>query len=469
MRRDATRSSSRPRSARTSTFGWRAAVLVFVIVAAVHSVSPSVQVGDSRLSVAVATQVMRHGALDVESVPVVAALTNKYDVRIHAGHVLPFFPWPAMLFALPGSAAADIAGKDPESLKPSSPNQTWIIEVPTASVLVGLTSVVLALIAFGFAAGSVARRRTFAVGVALLFAFATGAWSTASRALWQHTPSMLFLSLALFCALRVRGAGRVMPLLLGLCLGAALVVRPTNAVAVVAFVVWIFVTHRRKTPMLAAGIAVVLVPFVLVNLAAYGSLLPPYYAGTRVGTEAAIPFFDAAAMYLVSPSRGILVYDPLILVAAIGVWVTIRRGTFTGLNATLVSIVVVQWLVVARYGSTGGSSFGPRLLTDTLPYVVFLALPALATVYDMSWRNATRHGRVALLAFASIVVWSVAVNASGALLRSAYCWSATPVPVDSKPSRIWDWSDPQFLRPAKVLSDGGSLHDVVLETCPASA
>ena len=42
-----------------------------------------------------------------------------------------------------------------------------------------------------------------------------------------------------------------------------------------------------------------------------------------------------------------------------------------------------------------------------------------------------------------------------------------PVLIDEKPSRIWDWSDPQFFRPVKDAWNGASLHDVVLESCSA--
>ena len=63
------------------------------------------------------------------------------------------------------------------------------------------------------------------------------------------------------------------------------------------------------------------------------------------------------------------------------------------------------------------------------------------------------------------MIWSVGVNATGAVLRSGYCWSATPVHVDEDPSRIWDWSDPQFARPYRLALQGESLRTVVLQTC----
>ena len=49
------------------------------------------------------------------------------------------------------------------------------------------------------------------------------------------------------------------------------------------------------------------------------------------------------------------------------------------------------------------------------------------------------------------LVWSVGVNAQGAILRSAWCWNNEPTSVDAHPSKLWDWSDPQFARGLRTL------------------
>lgn len=440
-------------------------MLVFAVVAVVHTVSPSVQVGDSRLSVPVATQVLRHHSLDLSKNQRVTALTNKYDVRTVDGRLLPFFPWPAMLFATPGVVAADVVGVDPGALRPSNPNRTWEIEVPVASTLVALTAVILAVLAFDLVPGELRSRRRFAALIALAYAFTTGAWSTGSRALWQHTPSMFLLGLALLAARRL-DRHRLWAVALGIALAAAFAVRPTNALAVVCFAIWVIGTQRRSIGRLAIGAAVVAVPFVAVNLASYHAILPTYYSGNRLQTEVAIGFFDSLAMFLVSPSRSVFIYDPLVIAAIAGVGLQWRRRRFTSLDVAVVAVVVGQLFVVSRYGSTGGSSYGPRLMTDVLPYVVYLSIPAFVAVFEGGIRAGSAGGRrVVVVAMLVILGWGALVNASGALLRSSYCWSATPVHVDRKPSRIWDWSDPQFLRPVKDAFDGASLHDVVLESC----
>lgn len=108
-------------------------------------------------------------------------------------------------------------------------------------------------------------------------------------------------------------------------------------------------------------------------------------------------------------------------------------------------------------------------MTDVLPFVVFLSIPAFVAVFEGGIRAAVAGGRRMLVVGMLVILgWGALVNASGALLRSSYCWSATPVHDDREPSRIWDWSDPQFFRPVKDAFDGASLHDVVLESCSAA-
>jgi hypothetical protein len=49
------------------------------------------------------------------------------------------------------------------------------------------------------------------------------------------------------------------------------------------------------------------------------------------------------------------------------------------------------------------------------------------------------------------LVWSVGVEAQGAILRSAWCWNNEPTDVDAHPSKLWDWSDPQFARGIRTV------------------
>jgi hypothetical protein len=87
-------------------------------------------------------------------------------------------------------------------------------------------------------------------------------------------------------------------------------------------------------------------------------------------------------------------------------------------------------------------------MTDTLPWWVALAVSGLRArqhARSAAPPAAARSGRLEAVAGGVLVLLSVAVNAPGALSRQAMSWNYLPEDVDLRPSRLWDWSDPQFL------------------------
>ena len=159
--------------------------------------------------------------------------------------------------------------------------------------------------------------------------------------------------------------------------------------------------------------AIVIIPFVAVNVAMYGSVLPPYYSGSRLGSDVAVSFGNTALMYLVSPSRGLLIYDPLVVIVAVtGVWLRLRRGSFTNLELAVCAAVVGHFLVVADFGSTGGASFGPRLMTDMLPFLIYLGIPMVDAVFGSGFRTAMATRRALSITLVVLLGVSVLVNAS---------------------------------------------------------
>ena len=107
-----------------------------------------------------------------------------------------------------------------------------------------------------------------------------------------------------------------------------------------------------------------------------------------------------------------------------------------------------------------------RFFTDIVPVLVVLALPAVEVLARWLAPSPGRSGsgsvpasappklrwQRALVALTLVaLVWSVGVNAQGAILRSAWCWNSEPTQVDAHPSKLWDWSDPQFARGIRTL------------------
>ncbi len=437
---------------------WRVWLALFALTFVVHVTSPNVVVSDSLRSVPVAESILRRGTISLDHyrgrLP-----TPGYGVDIVDGHLYPTFPWAKSLFAVPvvavfdGLHAVGIGPGVKDSLETGSP--AWQVQVLTMSAVVALTTVVIYEIALlGLTVADARRRRRLALAFALVFSFCTSAWSIASRSLWQHGPSMLFLSLALLVALQSRtrpGAIRW----LGLPLAAAYTMRPTNAIPLAAFSIWVAIRHRRHLVAYAAGIALVLGAFVAVNLSAWGIPLPPYYSANRLWTSRLLP--EALVGNLFSPARGLFVFTPVLVLALAGVGLKLRRRQLKGLDLVVLASVVAHWLVistmtppgrpgVAPYAWWGGHSYGPRFFSDMAPFLIFLSLPVLDWLGTPGQRRASFR---AVLAISLVLTGaSFLIHFQGAYFRSSWCWNDQPTNIDVDQARLWDWSDPQFLRGA---------------------
>jgi hypothetical protein len=284
----------------------------------------------------------------------------------------------------------------------------------------------------------IARRfleRRAALGLALLFAFGTAQWSVASRNLFPQGLTVLLLSGALWAVLRAEDHPRAMRWA-GLLLALSFTVRPSNAISCAGIAAYVAVHRRRQLAdfVLWAG------PVAAVFFGYYAwvrhSPIPLYVTSALEP----IPPLEGGAMYLFSPSRGLLVFTPLVLVSAVGAVAALWRGWCRPLAAYLVAIVLVQSSL--SVSTWQGHGYGPRYFTDLLPYFMLFLIPAIEW-----WRETPGTPRRALAAgFLAVAAWGVFTNGRGGTSVAANQWSALPRDVNTARERVWDWSDPQFLR-----------------------
>jgi len=266
--------------------------------------------------------------------------------------------------------------------------------------------------------------------VALIYAFATETWTISSQALWQHGGGELAVIAGLFALVRPRETAA------GVAAGLAAAIRPTNGLFVAALLAWLVAARRkpREFAMAAAAPLLLGIATLAYNLHVFGRIT----GGHSAAFDA--PLASGLAGLLVSPGRGLLVYTPVLLFSFLGLWAWWRdRARWSGPIWPVSAIFAVALVLATSRWPVwwGGHCYGPRLLTDALPCLVLLIVPAL------DWISRAASLRIA---FVLLLGWSVFAQAVGAFCYPNSRWDETPVAVAERPARLWDWRDNPIAR-----------------------
>ncbi len=425
-------------------------MVLFVGVLLAQVSSRNITSTDSIWSIHTALSIIREGNTDLDEYQALIAATRDHDYAVEKidGHLYSLYPIGASLIAVPfvwvidrlSTVVAPVTFAD--YLQHSRSEET---ELFIASCLVALTAIVI----YGLARLFVDQWR--ALALAVIFAFCTSAWSTASRALWQHGPSMLMLAVALYLILLAK-ARPALSQLVALPLAFAYVARPTNSLSVLVLTGYVLLYYRRYFARYVLWALLIAAPFIAYNMSIYHAPLSGYYRFYQ-GFALSSTFLAALAGLLISPARGLLLYSPVFLFAAWGGWRNLKRAEFHRLDLFLGSIMLLHLVILSIWPMWwGGWSYGPRMLTDLLPYLMYWLIPVMVALLGTGQSTAQSPRRNAgqvsalRLGFIMLAGFSLVVHARGANVQETFDWNRYPANVDTYPERLWDWRDVQFLR-----------------------
>ena len=412
-----------------------------LLVFAIHAASPVTTSTDSAWTFHVAASILREGDVDLDEYRAVMDLDADYRLRRVNGHIYYYYPVATPLLVTPVVALTNAVlplwrGTDFYSyLATHGPDErTAKLEKLAASTVVALATAAMYLVARRFLVSGKA------IAIALIFAFGTSMWSTASRALWQHGPSVLLLTVTLYLSL-VAPRRTWAVFLVGLLLALAYLVRPTNSLSFLFIGLYHLLNNPRRVWAFVLGGLAIFAPYVLHNWVTYGNVFPPYsyQLFERLGTPAEIG--EAAAGTLVSPNRGLLVFTPVFLFAIAGAYRRVRaNGLKTDhLDVFVIAVVVGHWITTSAFEDWGGAwSIGPRYFVDMIPYFAFFLIPVLedGMVARPVWKTL----------FALTVGVGVLVQLHCSVSPYPFMWNGKPQALVEAPERKWDWADLQFLR-----------------------
>ena len=288
--------------------------------------------------------------------------------------------------------------------------------------------------------------RPLALVAALGLGLGSNLWALASQTLWEHETVSFGAALALYAWLRPAQDIRGRDVLIG-GLGLALAgsarpqVTPMLLVLLVGLVVRL--GWRRAAPA-ALVLASVGLALMALDWTWFGALLGGASRLATIsghvhdvgGSISHAPWVGAAGL-LVSPSRGLVVFSPVMLVALAGVPRALAAQRDLG-GRWFLAAALVQFVGYSCYSVWwGGHTFGPRYTLDVLIPLMTAAGAGVEWVAARPWRR-----RVAVAA----LVWSVVVAATGAFDYPNDRWNTGPVDVDTDHARLWDWRDSRIVR-----------------------
>jgi hypothetical protein len=423
----------------------RLAVFAWVVAPAVALLSLSnlfLVTGDSQSVMLTAVRLVKHGDWElseyVDAYPAGSSFnpdgTLPYFFKRTPGGVYSSYPSGMVVFALPVAATARLLGARLDDSQVRARLEKW-----TASWVAGLCLGLVFLLLL-----HLAPPRPAWVLTAIL---ATGSalYSTVGQALWQHGGVLAWSLLALLVEFRRETRpSAAATLLQGLACGMMLACRLSSALFVVPFGLWLLVRSPARALAVAAVSGIVYVPWALLYGSIYGTPFGPstqQLHGRWFAHE-----FEGFLGVLVSPSRGLLVYQPWLLL--LGAWAipAVRRrlpGARVpcprGWAVFCVAVIVLHLVLISAWSCWwGGDCWGSRLATEVVALGALLCVGPLTLL----WQSRAGRSAVLVLALASVLLHLPAVY-----LESVH-WNGAVLAQDHL-DKLWSWSDAPFLYPLR--------------------
>jgi hypothetical protein len=422
------------------------AVLAFVLLPAVvlHAWTPEFVGGDSQPVMLTAASLVTQGDWDLSEYGIGSPVYQTFGPGRFGP--LPYFlmqtptgiyshyPSGMVPFGLPVAAAARLLGARLDDLTVRARLEKW-----AACWVSALCLGLFFLLALHLAPPRPAWALTAILATGSVFS------TTVSQLLWQHGGVIFWSLFALLLEFRrasrpFRGA----TLLQGAACAMMAACRLSSAVFVVPFGAWVLLRAPRRAVLLGAAALLAYLPWAGLYWSMYGNFLGPSTGQMALGKWTHGHF--ALAGVLFSPARGVLVYQPWLLVGAAVLLPAVRRRLAppraacpAGWPLFCAAVVLLHLAVVSAWSMWwGGVCWGSRLASEAIPLAALLCVPPLASLW------AYRPGRRTVLALALL----------SALMHAPYLYSrasmwACDCDLNVNREILWSWSAAPFLYPLR--------------------
>jgi hypothetical protein len=346
--------------------------------------------GDNAATRVLPSLILTRGTLDLSKTPPFDGAELPYAAVRTGGRVLGAFPSGTAFVALPHATLAlfGCGGRVTPALL-----SRWDKHAAALTSVAAAWFLFLALRRWGQAE---------ALGAAAIFALASPFPSSAPQSLWSFTGETFAVCLALWLLFRARS----LPAAAGLAMALAFACRPTALLLALAMAAALSVLDRRCLIRFAAALGTGVAFVAVAQLALYGHPLGAYGAMNTAAGAFNARAASGLAGVLASPSRGLLVFCPWVLLIPLGLrpaWRT-DRTLFAWVVASLGASAGIILLASTHVMWWGGWSLGPRLVTEAAPFLALACVPLFRSTGPI------RTALLALFSFAAVTQLLLSYN-----------------------------------------------------------
>lgn len=412
-------------------------LLIFISVMSIYYKSKIRYSTDSIWTIYTSLSLIKRHAVTLDAYAYLFS-PNDYRIQKISNHFYEKYFIGSALISTPFVWAADkyIEIKYSKPLEYFLQPSTHFWESVVASIIVSLSVLMFFYVCL--------QKTSFLISIIFMciYAFATPAWSIASRALWTQGVSLLPIACSMALFQYGEKKTRILPYA-AFPLMYSFIVRPLNCISIIILTVWMYKTYPKKFILFFCYELLTATLFILFNMIQFGKLLPPYFYNQYMGLHP--QFIEALLGNLISPGRGLFVYLPFTIAVVSGYIYLLIKKKLSGLEFSLGIIILFHWIAISTFGSSwwGGWGYGPRYFTEMSVYFVYLLLSVvlfIQKIHTIKIKYAFLF-IITLLVFISFYLHYVGSNNIGAWL-----WNQKPVDIDLSTYRLWEWNDPPFLR-----------------------
>ncbi|GEM_PF-1023978 len=227
----------------------------------------------------------------------------------------------------------------------------------------------------------------YALAGAFAYGFGTMAYSTAAQGNWQHGPSLLLISLSFYLFLQfLKNRRKSLMIIVSTLLALATLIRISNLLFFIAVVLTLFF-YREYRKVVTSSIVLF---FLSISTWTFSMSLIGVPGGYNDEIMRSFQSFNllywlkVIASLLMSPNVGLFVFSPIFILSALGIyrfiWRSLKNETILEkpvrifLLASTVSFFLLLFFNSFWWAWEGGFSYGPRLLTESIPFLIYLGV-----------------------------------------------------------------------------------------------